>query len=191
MATLLVTLHVVVAIFLVGPLAMIPMTALRSIRRRDADAVQGAARQTLIYGLGSIAVFLLGIGIVPFEPGYNLGTPWLTISMTLYLIALVLVLAVLAPSLRKAARLIEQGVPATRELTAPAPAAGESTPEGAEAADVEPAGAGTTPAVTASATELASKERLDSLYGRSAGAAGLVALLFVVIAVLMVTKPFS
>lgn len=191
MVKLFLALHVLLAIFLIGPLAMIPMTALRSIRRRDAGQLHGAARQTMIYGLASIAVFLLGFAVVGTEPAshkISLGAPWLTISMTLYVIAIVLVLAVLVPSLNKAARLIDKGVldpksalaaNTTAAVESDKPAEGDST-----TTEVEPT-------LTATAADLASKERLDALYGRTAGIAGLVALLFAVIIVLMVTRPFG
>jgi uncharacterized membrane protein len=190
MVKLFLALHVLFAIFLIGPLAMIPMTALRSIRGRDARQLHGAARQTMIYGLASILVFLLGFAVVGTEPSnhkISLGAPWLTISMTLYVIALVLVLVVLVPSLRKAARLIDKGVLDTKSALAgaakPAVSGGKGE-EGDTATEVEPT-------LTATAADLAGKERLDALYGRTAGIAGLVALLFAVIIVLMVTRPFG
>ena len=189
MVKLFLALHVLFAIFLIGPLAMIPMTALRSIRGRDARQLHGAARQTMIYGLASILVFLLGFAVVGTEPSdhkISLGAPWLTISMTLYVIALVLVLVVLVPSLRRAARLIDKGVLDTKSALAGAakPAVSGSGEDGDTATEVEPT-------LTATAADLASKERLDALYGRTAGIAGLVALLFAVIIVLMVTRPFG
>lgn len=165
MFKVLLTLHVLLAIFLIGPLAMIPMTSLRSIRRRDAVAVHGTARQTMIYGLGSIVVFLLGFGLVGLKPDwFSLGDPWITISMTLYVIALILVLAVLVPGLRKAGKLIDAAVPGAEKGKA----------------DDEPP-----------AADPAGKQRLDALYGRTAAISGLVTLLIIAIIVLMVVQPFS
>lgn len=213
MSTLLTTLHVLFAIFLVGPLTMVPMTALRSIRRRDAPAVLFAARQTMLFGLGSILVFVLGFGVVSADSKhFHLGDPWIVISMTLYVVALVLTLLVLVPDLRRAGKLIEQGV-----LDASAvkpPVAAESTSSGSTASDSTasestasesgtsegtatdgPAGSeadeAAEPTLTATASDLAAKQRLDSLRGRAAAMAGLVTLLFAVIIVLMVVKPFS
>ncbi|GAA4204961.1 DUF2269 family protein [Actinocatenispora rupis] len=171
MFTLLLTLHVLLAIFLIGPLAMIPMTAMRSIRKRDASAVGDAARQTTVYGLASIVVFLLGFGVAGSKSNrFSLGDPWITISMTLYVIALVLVLAVLVPDLRRAAKLLTAGVP-----DAPKPAKGDEPEE----------------TVSATASELAEHARLSSVRARVSAIGGLVALLFIAIIVLMVTKPFS
>ncbi len=218
MFTLLKTLHVLFAVLLVGPLTMIPMTALRSIRRRDGAAVAGAARQTMIYGLGSLLVFVLGFGIVGVKSErFSMGDPWITISMTLYVIALVLVLALVLPGLRGASKLIEAGVQDTQRLTGatPPPVAGvggtdEPTPalESGDGEDAGPTSGAAVPAgsaagsdqatqlrseptLTATATDLATKQKLDSLYGRTAAGAGLVTLLFIVIVVLMVVQPFS
>ncbi len=214
MFTLLKTLHVLFAVLLIGPLTMIPMTALRSIRRRDGAALAGAARQTMIYGLGSLLVFVLGFGIVGVRPErFGMGDPWITISMTLYVIALILVLALVVPGLRSASKLIEAGVLDTHRLSGatPPPVAGaapDAEPNPAlESSDAEkaepalPAGSGTggeqgtqlrsEPTLTATATDLASKQKLDSLYGRTAAGAGLVTLLFIGIVVLMVVQPFS
>lgn len=178
MFRLLLTLHVLLAIFLVGPLTMIPMTALRSIRRRDAPALHAAARQTMLFGFASLLVFLLGFGVVSAKSKeFSVGDPWIVISMTLYIVALVLALLVLVPDLRRAGKLIEHGV-----LAAAPP-----TPEVTAEDDAEPA----EPTLTATASDLATKQRLDSLRGRAAAMAGLVTLLFAVIIVLMVVKPFS
>jgi uncharacterized membrane protein len=107
--TFLKTLHVVAAVFLIGPLVVIPMTGLRAIRVGDLAAVRSATRQTTLYGLLSLVVFLLGLAIVPFAERFDFGTPWVTISMTLFVVALVIVLALLVPSLTKAGTLLEAG----------------------------------------------------------------------------------
>lgn len=185
MFTLLKTLHVLLAVFLVGPLTMVPMTALRAIRRRDAAGLTGVARQTMIYGAGSVVVFLLGFGLVGLRPGrFSLADPWITISMTLYVIALVLVFALQVPDVRRAGKLIDSGVvdeprsPETEAAPTPAGSEGEGT------RTVEQT-------VTATATDLATTRRLDALYGRTAAVSGLVTLLFLAIIVLMVVQPFS
>lgn len=171
MFTLLLTLHVLFAVFLIGPLTMVPMTAMRSIRKRDASAVADAARQTTIFGLASIVVFVIGFGVVGTKPSrFSLGDPWITISMTLYVIALVLVLAVLVPDLRRAAKLLTAGVP-----EAPKPTKGDEPEE----------------TLSATPTELADHARISSVRARVSAIGGLVTLLFIAIIVLMVTKPFS
>jgi uncharacterized membrane protein len=105
--TFLKTLHVVAAVFLIGPLVVIPMGGLRAIRVGDLAAVRSATRQTTLYGMLSLLVFVLGAAIVPFAKKFDFGTPWVTISMTLFVVALGIVLGLLVPSLTKAATLLE------------------------------------------------------------------------------------
>ena len=176
MFTLAKTIHVLLAVFLVGPVTMVPMTALRSIRRRDAPAVYAAARQTMIFGVGSILVFLVGFWVVASKPKqFDLGDPWIVISMTLYIVAVLLTLLVLVPDLRRAGKMIEGGVLDAEPAAAPK---ADSTEEPAEST------------VTTTASDLATRQKLDALRGRAAAMAGLVTLMFGVITVLMVVRPF-
>ncbi|BCJ33047.1 hypothetical protein Athai_05500 [Actinocatenispora thailandica] len=108
MFTVLLTIHVVLAVFLIGPVAVIPMTALRSVRQRDAAAVRGGARQTAVFGFGSILVFLFGFGVMGSKPDwFSFSDLWLLVSVIAYVVAIVLVLALVVPDLRRAARAIE------------------------------------------------------------------------------------
>jgi uncharacterized membrane protein len=178
--TFLKTLHVIAAVFLIGPLVIIPMSGLRAIRIGDLGMVRSAARQTTLYGLLSLLVFALGAAVVPTEPEhYNFGTPWVTISMTLFIVAVVLILGVTAPALSKAASLLESRATAeTRATTAATPAADPGP--GVDA----PGERATGP--TAPLTE----PQLDSARGRVVASAGVASLLLVVVTALMVIKPF-
>jgi uncharacterized membrane protein len=170
--TFLATLHVVAAVFIIGPVVAIPMTGLRSIRTGDVRVVKVAARMTMLYGFLSLIVFGLGAATVPTKPDeYSFRSAWVTISMTLYIVAVIIVLAWLAPSLSKAATLMEAGTAVDD---------GSRTRDLAEDATV-----------TARAQDLQTKSKLDAVRGRVATSAGLAALLFVLITVLMVVKPFS
>jgi uncharacterized membrane protein len=105
MFTVLLTIHVVLAVFLIGPVAMIPMTALRAIRQRDAAAVGSGARQTAVFGFGSILVFLFGFGVMGAGEGrFSFSDLWLLLSVIAYIVAIVLVLALVVPDLRRASR---------------------------------------------------------------------------------------
>lgn len=108
MFTVLLTIHVVLAVFLIGPVAVIPMTALRAIRQRDAGAVRSGARQTAVFGFGSILVFLFGFGVMGSKPDwFSFSDLWLLLSVIAYIVAIVLVLALVVPDLGRAARAIE------------------------------------------------------------------------------------
>src|SRR4051794_10215804 len=90
MNTLLVTLHVVAAVFIVGPMAILPQTGLRAIRAGQGGMVEALARSTMIFSLISLAVAVLGFGALGTalkEDGLTLTTPWVLSSLVLYLVA--------------------------------------------------------------------------------------------------------
>ncbi len=106
MGTVLAVLHVVTAVFLVGPMAILPMTALRAVRAGDGRQVATLARSVFVFSLLSILVAVLGFGVMGLaDERYELSitTPWILISLVLYGIALVLNLLVVVPALRTTA----------------------------------------------------------------------------------------
>lgn len=102
MRTLLLTLHVVLAIFLIGPLVAVANQATRALTDSDAGALRPLARTLAIYGWASIAVGVLGAGLAQRRYGHTFGEAWLATSAVLWLIATVLVVGLLAPLLRRA-----------------------------------------------------------------------------------------
>jgi uncharacterized membrane protein len=106
MDTALTALHVVAAVFLVGPMAILPMTALRAVRVGNASVVQLLGTSTRIFSLASLLVAVLGFGVlgsVAKADHVSVGTGWVLTSIVLYVVALALSLLVVVPSLRKAA----------------------------------------------------------------------------------------
>jgi uncharacterized membrane protein len=106
MGTVLNVLHVVTAVFLVGPMAILPMTALRAVRAGNGPVVTLLARSTWVFSLASLLVAVLGFGVVGTADerfGLSVGTPWVLTSIVLYLVALVLSLVLVGPSMRRAA----------------------------------------------------------------------------------------
>jgi uncharacterized membrane protein len=172
------TLHVIAAVFLIGPMAIAPMMGMRAIRRHDARGAHEAARTTTLYTLLSLVVAGLGFVLIGVSNGrWSFGDSWVTISATLYVIALLLGIGVVAPGLTGAARLLDAStaVPATPLSTPTVPDAVE-TPE---------------PAGTDTATiDVEARRKLDATYGRVAASSGVVALLLLIIVVFMVVKPF-
>lgn len=161
MDTVMNVLHVVAAVFLVGPMAILPMTALRSLRARDSGQAASLAKSVNLYTLLSLIVVVFGFGAMSMaDKKYDLSvtTPWILISIILYIVALVLNLAVVVPALRQAAE----------EFAGAGPAV---------APGVNQAGA-------AAAVGVKSK-----MYPRVAMGSGLSALLLVAVVVLMVAKP--
>ncbi len=123
MEELLSVLHVVGAVFIVGPMAILPMTAMRSVRAGQGAQVAVLAKSTYIFSLLSLVVALLGFGIlgVADQAGSDhptsVSTPWVLISIILYVLAVGLTLLAVVPALRSAAEHLQN--PASQELTKP------------------------------------------------------------------------
>jgi uncharacterized membrane protein len=139
------SLHVIAAIFLIGPVTAAGPAIARATRAGDAGAVGSAARMLRIYGFGSLLVALLGFGLVQKKEGFAFSQAWIWISLILFLVALGAVLGVALPA-------AEQLLVAMREGTA---------------------------------------DKAKAAVGKVMGGTGLASIAYVVIAVLMVTKPGS
>jgi uncharacterized membrane protein len=123
MHTFLLALHVLTAVFAIGPLVHAATTASRGVRRGDAAATAASARIARVYGYASVIVVLLGLSLVRPKWDAQFGDTWVWLSLVLWAVALVLVLVLIAPALDRATRLIAAGEEA-RALTAQVAAAG-------------------------------------------------------------------
>src|SRR6476661_1068049 len=106
MDTLLTALHVVAAVFVIGPMAILPMTALRAVRAGNGPVVAVLFTSTRVFTLASLLVAVLGfavLGSVAKTDKVSVATGWVLTSIVLYLAALALSLLVVVPSLRRAA----------------------------------------------------------------------------------------
>lgn len=116
MHTLLDVLHVLAAVFLIGPMAVLPMSAMRSVRAGDGAAVLTTARSTMVFSLASLLVVLFGFGVLGMsDKKYDLSvaTPWVLISIILYAIALALNVLAVVPALRSAGEHLQEAGAAT------------------------------------------------------------------------------
>jgi uncharacterized membrane protein len=105
-----IALHVIGSVFIIGPLAVLPMTGLRAIREGGSAQVRGLSRTVMMLGWLTVLVGAFGVvGFYVMNPAYRnkLGTAWLVWSVVLTLIALVLTLAVVVPHMNAAAKAIE------------------------------------------------------------------------------------
>ena len=130
METLFSVLHVVGAVFIVGPMAILPMSAMRAVRAGNASQVSTLAKSTNLFALLSLIVFVLGFGLVGMaDPKYHLsvGTPWVLWSVILYVVALGLTLFLVVPTMRRAAEQLGETA-AAAEGDAPAANARPSYP---------------------------------------------------------------
>ncbi|TYK49308.1 DUF2269 family protein [Actinomadura decatromicini] len=162
---LLLILHIGFAIFTLGPLTAATMSTPRYIRKRNVTVVRYLHRTTQIYGVGTLAIFLFGMALA----GDDLAEAWLSVSMTLFIVAIVLLLIVERDQ-RKAAHLLETAAAAAGASAEAPPAPKEAAAaEGEEKPRERPGG------------DVAQVER-----GRIAAISGVVALIWLVILVLMV-----
>lgn len=106
MDTLFTTLHVVAAVFIVGPMAILPMTAMRAARSGNGAQVEGLAKATNLFSLLSLLVFVLGfaaLGVSDPKDKFSVSSPWVLWSIILFLVALAINLFVTVPAMRRAA----------------------------------------------------------------------------------------
>src|SRR5271166_1019511 len=81
-------LHVAFAVFTVGPVTVAIMSTPRYIRQHNTQIVRYLSRITLVFTVASLGVIIAGLAL-----GQMLkidGKPWLIVSMTLFLVAIVL-----------------------------------------------------------------------------------------------------
>lgn len=102
-------LHVVAAIFIIGPLTLATSASPRFIKQGDAglEMARWMSRTTLIYGLASLLVAVLGLAMVHGDFSFN--QFWIGASLTLYIVALVLLFAIVYRDQRTAIHRLEAG----------------------------------------------------------------------------------
>lgn len=186
--------HIGFVIFAIGPVTIATLSTPRYIRARNVGVLRYLSRMTRIFGAASLGVLLFGI--IAGQSLHDMTKTWVTASMTLFVVALVLLLLIMRDQ-HKAIAAVEGSLaaaPGDSAGQAPAMATtASSTAGGPEptAADVEPApaeepvsGTATTGTATAARVHVATVER-----GRIASLAGVVSLIWLVILVLMVWRP--
>ncbi|MQA80360.1 MAG: hypothetical protein GEV10_18070 [Streptosporangiales bacterium] len=170
---LLLWVHIAAAIFCLGPVTLATSFTPRYVRNGDASVVRFLLLTTRIFGLLTLLVFLTGLALGRDE----LGRPWLTVAMTLFIVAFALLFAIVQRDQAAALKVL------TPEPEEPAPPAADD----AEAAtDTERAPAATS---STSTKESASARGASVQTGRIAAFSGVIALLWLVILVFMVWQP--
>jgi len=104
-------LHIAASIFLLGPLqfAISASPPLIRERREGLRALRLAQRTTRLYGAGSVTVFLLGLALIGLDDEHTFNEFWLSASMTLFVVALVLVFTIIERDQRTAITRIDGG----------------------------------------------------------------------------------
>ena len=104
-------LHLLFAIFMIGPLVHAATTAGRGVRQGDAAAVRASARMARIYSYASILAVLAGFALLGKNDD-KISQPWVWISVVLWLVAVGLVIGLLIPALDEAGkRIADHGDP--------------------------------------------------------------------------------
>jgi hypothetical protein len=191
--------HIGFVIFAIGPVTIATMSTPRYIRARNVGVLRYLSRMTRIFGAASLGVLLFGI--IAGQSLHDMTKTWVTASMTLFVVALVLLVLIMRDQ-HKAIVAVEGSLaaaPGDNPAGAPAaaPAASSATASSAAAggpeptaADVEPAPAGQPASGTATATATAARVHVATVErGRIASLAGVVSLIWLVILVLMVWRP--
>jgi hypothetical protein len=171
-------LHVAFVIFTIGPVTIAIMSSPRAIRTRNAAVLQHLLVMTRIFGTASLGVLIFGI--ILGQQRKELSKAWLTVSMTLFVVALVLLVLIMRDQRRALTALKladKQEVPAPQPAVAGELAAAERAAEEEDAVTPEPAAA----APVTAASHIANVER-----GRIVSMGGVVSLIWLVILVLMV-----
>ncbi|MGB6457209.1 MAG: DUF2269 family protein [Streptosporangiaceae bacterium] len=163
-------LHIAFAIFTVGPVALAISSTPRYIRRRDVPVLRYLNRITMIFTAASLLVLVFGLVLGQIDHAF--GHPWLSVSLTLFVVAIVLLLLVVRDQRRAIRALAETG-------TAGGPAVSGDQLAG-DRGDIPADQA----AAAAHAVHIAAVER-----GRIAAIGGIVNVLWLVILVLMVWRP--
>lgn len=163
-------LHIAFAIFTIGPVALAISSAPRYIRRRDVGVLRYLSRITMIFTAASLLVLVFGVVLAEIDHAFS--HPWLSVSLTLFVVAIVL-LVLVARDQRRAIRLLSEAGSASGPAASADHAAGDGGDTAADQA-----------AAAAHAVHIASVER-----GRIAAIGGIVNLLWLVILVLMVWRP--
>lgn len=188
-------LHVAFAVFTIGPLTVATMSTPRYVRARNLPVLRYLARITRIFTVAALGVLILGAVLAQLR--HDFSRPWLSVSLTLFVVAVVLLFLVIRDQ-HRAIVALDAAAKAEVAAAAGAPAAvasvpalaGESPedgpvatepPDGEQAADDGPPPSAP---VTAGIPHLASVER-----GRIASMAGLASLIWLIVLALMIWQP--
>jgi hypothetical protein len=193
-------LHIGFAIFTIGPVTVAISSTPRYVRKRNLVIVQYLYRMTRVFTILCLAVLIAGLFLAQIDKDFS--KPWLAVAITLFVVAIVLLVLIMrdqhraigalqaaGPGLRPGVADRSAGPGGVGPGSAAAPVGDAAVPGAAAAGAAVPGGAapetaqtppGTT-AAAAAAGHLAAVER-----GRIATMGGVVSVIWLVILVLMV-----
>ena len=105
MFKILLALHLLFAIFAVGPLVHAATTAARGVRTGDGAATASSSRVLRVYSSASVLVVLIGFGLMSVKRHgktiAEFGDTWIWLSALLWFVAMGIVTGALVPTLDK------------------------------------------------------------------------------------------
>jgi Predicted integral membrane protein (DUF2269) len=186
-------LHVTAAVFTIGPGTAAIMSTPRFIRKRNPVIVGYLFRTTRIYSIGTLLT--LAFGIVLTGMTHKFSQWWISVSLTLFVVAFILLLLIMRDQ-RKALSALDHaaGAAVADGVEASARSAGSGAAAEAEADGTaqpvtegdRPAAGGAAPAAATARHTSADLNAAAVERGRIASIGGVTALIWLVILVLMV-----
>lgn len=164
--------HIGFVIFAIGPVTIATMSTPRYIRARNVGVLRYLSRMTRIFGAASLGVLLFGI--IAGQSLHDMTKTWVTASMTLFVVALVLLVLIMRDQRKAIAAL------AAAERLGDGTGRSEEA-ETATTADGTPTGGGQPATTVVGELKTAAIER-----GRIASMSGVVGLIWLAVIVLMV-----
>jgi hypothetical protein len=189
-------LHIVAVIFTIGPGTAAIMSTPRYIRKRNTVVVGYLYRITRIYAVGSLLGLIFGLVLAQLL--HDFSKPWISASITLYVVAAVLLLLIMRDQRGAISALAAAEAQADATVRSDNPQTGTEA-DGAAAAGDQPGMTADQPAaaqqtvsrpaaaqLTADQPTPTQELRVAVEGGRIASMSGVTALIWVVILVLMV-----
>jgi hypothetical protein len=175
---LLLWLHIGFAIFTIGPVTVATMSTPRYIRKRNRVVVQYLYRITRIFVIISLGVLIVGLFLAKQLNDFS--KPWLSVSLTLFVVALALLVLILRDQHRAIVALDDA------EADAEEAAMAARSAEAAGQSDAGDANGTTQPAQLPGSPRAADRHVAHVERGRIASLGGVVSVIWLVILVLMV-----
>ncbi len=180
---LLLWLHIGFAIFTIGPVTMAIMSTPRYIRKRNVVVVRYLYRTTRTFAVISLGVLIAGLVLAKLLNEFS--KPWLSVSLTLFVVAIVLLVLIMRDQHRAIVALEDAEATAAEAAAQGAEAVAQPAAEAAARAPGAPGTSGEPVQLPgsppAAGTHLGHVER-----GRIASLGGVVGVIWLVILVLMV-----
>src|ERR1700729_140993 len=120
-------LHIGFVIFTIGPVTVAIMSTPRYIRKRNLVLVRYLYRTTRLFSIISLGVLIAGLVLAKQRNDFS--KPWLTVSLTLFVVSLVLLVLIMRDQHRAIASIADAEA-AAAEAAALVPEPGSARPRG-------------------------------------------------------------